>query len=64
MVQGIVIGKRIPVGAAITSTATAIAHFYPEEATAIMAASVPFTMLVQIIVANVYGVTRADDPQE
>ena len=57
----IVIGKRVTVGALITSLTAIATHFYPEHAPAIVAATVPITMVAQIIIANWIGVTSADE---
>ena len=53
----IVIGKRVTVGAMITSLAGVLAHFYPEHSPAIIGAAVPITFIVQVIIANKLGVT-------
>ena len=53
----IVVGKRVTVGAVITSTATAIAFFYPDYAVAIMASAVPITFIVQLLIAHYSSVT-------
>ena len=56
----IVIGKRIPLGSAITAIGTILASFYPDHAVAIMAASIPLTFFLQVIVVNFFGVTESD----
>ena len=53
----LVIGKRIPIGAAITSTAAVLTNFYPAHGPAFIAAAVPITFFVQVWVANKFGVT-------
>ncbi len=55
--NGIVIGKRISIGAAITSTAGVFAHFFPEHAAAFIGIAVPVTFGVQLWVAKKFGVT-------
>lgn len=55
--NGMVIGKRVGIGAAITSTAGVFAHFFPAHAAAFIGAAVPITMGIQIWWANKYGVT-------
>lgn len=55
--NGIVIGKRTTVGAAITSTLGVLAHFWPEHAVGFIAAAVPITFLVQLWIAKKFGVT-------
>jgi len=55
--NGLVIGKRTTVGAAITSTAGFFAHFFPEHASAFIAIAVPITFGVQLWVAHKFGVT-------
>lgn len=53
----IVIGKRITIGAAISSVIAAIAHFYPQHAPALLSLSVPITFAIQVWVAHHYGIT-------
>ena len=53
----IIIGKRITVGAAIGSVAAALAHFYPQNAPAIISLAVPVTFFIQILIARYGGVT-------
>lgn len=53
----VITGKRIKVGAAITSTAAVLAFYFPDHAPAIVAAAVPITFGVQILVAKYFGVT-------
>lgn len=53
----LIIGKRITIGAAITSLATAIGNMFPEHATIIVGFSVPITFAVQVWIANKFGVT-------
>jgi hypothetical protein len=55
--NGVVVGKRVQVGAAITSTAGILAHFWPEHATAFISAAVPITFFVQLWVVKKFGVT-------
>lgn len=55
--NNMVIGKRTTVGAAITSTAGVLTHFYPEHAEAFIAAAVPITFFVQMWIAHKFGVT-------
>lgn len=55
--NGIVIGKRTTIGAAITSTAAVLTHFYPEHGPAFIAAAVPITLIIQIWVADKFGIT-------
>lgn len=57
----IIIGKRVTVGALITSIAGIFTHFYPYHAPAIVAATVPITMVAQIIIANWIGVTTSEE---
>ena len=56
----IVIGKRITVGAAITSTLAVLSHFWPEHSSAMAAAAVPVTFIIQVWLANKFGVTSAE----
>lgn len=53
----IIVGKRVTVGALVGSITAIMAHFVPQHAPAFMAASVPITMIAQIIIANWLGVT-------
>ena len=55
--DNIVIGKRVQIGAAITSIAGIFAHFYPEHAAAFVAAAVPVTFVAQVLIAKFKGVT-------
>ncbi len=55
--NNIIIGKRTTVGAAITSLAGVFAHFFPEDAAAIIGLAVPLTFITQIVIAKVWGVT-------
>ena len=45
--NNIIIGKRTTVGAAITSLAGVFAHFFPEDAAAIIGLAVPLTFIIQ-----------------
>jgi hypothetical protein len=56
-VNGLVIGKRITVGAAITSSAGLLTHFFPQHGPAFIAAAVPITFIAQIIIAKKFGIT-------
>ena len=55
--NNIVVGKRVQVGAAITSVCAVFAHFYPEHAAAFVGAAVPVTFVAQVLIAKVKGVT-------
>ena len=55
--NGVIIGKRVQIGAAITSTAGILAHFWPVHAAAFIAAAVPITFGVQLWIARRFGVT-------
>ena len=55
--NNIIIGKRVKVGAAILSVCSIFAHFYPEHAAAFVAAAVPVTFVVQVLIAKFKGVT-------
>lgn len=56
----IIIGKRVTVGALVGSITSILSFYYPEHAPVFVAASVPITMIAQIIIANWIGVTTAD----
>lgn len=53
----VVIGKRVTIGGAIGSIATGFSYIFPEQAPAIIAFAFPVTFIIQIIVANYWGVT-------
>jgi hypothetical protein len=53
----IIIGKRITLGACISSFTAIFAHIFPEQAPAIIASAVPITFIAQIIVVHWFGVT-------
>ena len=62
--NNIVIGKRIPIGGAITGLINFSAYMWnvtnpavPIDILAVGVISIPLTALVQVIVANKYGVT-------
>ena len=55
--DNIIIGKRVKVGAAITSTCGIFAFFYPEYAAAFTGAAVPLTLVAQVLIAKYWGVT-------
>jgi hypothetical protein len=54
----VIIGKRTTVGAAITSTAAVLSHYFPAHAPAIVAAAVPITFVLQVLIAAKFGVTQ------
>lgn len=56
--NSVVVGKRITVGAAINSVASIFAFILPDYAPAIVAAAVPLTFLIQVIIVNRYGITQ------
>ena len=58
--NSVVIGKRTTIGAAITSTAGVLTHFFPAHAEAFIAAAVPITFFVQMWIAQKYGVTTGE----
>ena len=55
--NSVIIGKRVTVGAAINGTAAAIAHFFPDQAVAIISTAVPVTLIAQVLIARYAGVT-------
>ncbi len=55
--NGVIIGKRVKVGAAITGTLAVFAQIWPEYAPAMLAAAVPITFLVQLWIVKRFGVT-------
>ena len=55
-----VTGKRVKIGAAITSTAAVLAFYFPNHAPAIVAAAVPITFVAQVLIAKYFGITSAD----
>jgi hypothetical protein len=65
--NGIVIGKRIPIGAAVSGIITFSGHMWnlthPDaqlSVAEIATLAVPLTAIAQVIVVNTYGVTQAD----
>ena len=54
----IIIGKRVTIGAFIGSIASVLAFYFPEHATPIVSGSTALIFIVQVIVANRYGVTQ------
>ena len=69
--NGLVIGRRIPVGIAINSALTFGAYIYniqyPEAAISVAAVGslgVVLTALAQVAVVNIMGVTGAPTPQD
>ena len=54
----IIIGKRIPLGAAIGAVATVFANVFPDHAASIVAGSTAVIFIAQIIVVNWIGVTK------
>ena len=56
-INNVVIGKRVTIGAAISSTAAVLAHIWPDHAPAIVAGAVPVTFAIQVFVANRFGIT-------
>jgi len=56
--DNMIIGKRVKIGAAITSTAGVLAHFWPEHGAAFIGAAVPITFMVQTWIAKKFGVTQ------
>lgn len=59
--NNIIIGKRVKVGAAITSVAGVLAHFWPEHGAAFIMMAVPITFVVQTLIAKYFGVTVRND---
>lgn len=57
--NGIIIGKRVKVGAVFTSIAGVFAHFWPEHASAFIGMAVPLTFAVQAWIAKKFGVTSS-----
>lgn len=56
-INNTILGKRVTVGAAITSTAAALGFQWPDYAPLFTALAVPITLVLQIWIANKYGVT-------
>lgn len=61
-IKGIVIGKRVTVGAAITSLAAGFGFMFPDKAAAFTAFAVPVTLAVQIWIANYISITVKEPP--
>ena len=58
--NNIVIGKRVTIGAAILGISESVQFFYPEYAPAIGSLTVPIIFLVQVIIANYFGITTKE----
>lgn len=58
--KNIVIGKRVTLGVVINSIAVALVDYYPDHATAIMAASTFLIFIAQIIIVNRFGITQPE----
>jgi hypothetical protein len=56
--NNVVIGKRVTIGAAITSTAAVLVEIFPEHGSAIVSAAVPITFIVQMLIVKYFGVTN------
>ena len=56
--NNLIVGKRVTIGATITSTCAMLAFIFPDYAPAIVAAAVPITFIIQVFVANRYGITK------
>ena len=55
----LIVGKRVTIGAAVTSVTAMLAFIFPEYSPAIIASAGIVTFITQLIVANVWGVTSA-----
>ena len=58
--DGLIIGKRVGVGAAITSTLGVLAHYWPDHAAAFIGLAVPLTLGLQVWIVNKFGVTTGE----
>ena len=56
--NNLIIGKRVTIGESITSVCAMLAFIYPDYAPAIIAAAAPVTFIIQVFVANRYGITK------
>lgn len=56
-VNNVVIGKRVTVGAAVKGLLAAVAYYWPEHATPIIALAIPLTFALQVYVAHKWGIT-------
>ena len=56
--DGVIVGKRVKVGAAITSMALVFGKFWPEYLDVFVAAGIPTTFVVQLIIVKYWGVTK------
>ena len=54
----VVIGKRVGLGAAVMGISEGVQVFFPEYAQAIGSFTVPLIFVLQVIVANRFGVTQ------
>ena len=57
----IVVGKRVTIGAAIMAISEAVQFYLPDHAPAIGQLTIPVIFIVQLILANRYGVTTHVD---
>ena len=55
--EGVVIGKRVQIGAALTSTAIVLGKVWPEHLELFVTAAVPITFIVQVLIAKFFGVS-------
>ncbi len=55
--NNVIVGKRVPIGAAINSVGVIFAAFYPENAIQIMAGIIPLTFTIQVMIVNYWGIT-------
>lgn len=59
----VIVGKRISVGGALTSLALVLGEFWPDYLKIFVAAAIPITFVVQVLIVNTMGVTtkKVDD---
>lgn len=55
--NGVVIGKRVRIGAVFTSIAAVLTHLDPENGPVYVGAAVPVTFIAQVLWAKYMGVT-------
>jgi hypothetical protein len=57
MSKPVVVGKRVKLGAVVTSIVSVLSYFFPQYSAAIAAVAVPVTAILQVVVANKFGIT-------
>ena len=56
----VLIGKRVTIGAAISSVIAVLVYYFPDHAVPMVAAGVPITFAVQVWMAHNFQITNHD----